>query len=136
MAKCVEELQVWQRAERLAREVFAATEEQGFRRHPRLVEQLNESADSVLCNLAEGFGQNTDRGFARFVAIARGSCNELRSHLAIAAIRRCISDDRRAALHQAADELSRMLTGLERYLLQCNRRRGDSCDNTVPKPTR
>jgi four helix bundle protein len=123
MAKCVEELQVWQRAETLAREVFAATEQPSFARHARLVEQVNESAASILANIAEGFGQGTDRAFAKFVGIARGSCNELRSHLAIASIRRCIPDDRRTALHHAADEISRMLTGLERYLLQSDRRR-------------
>jgi four helix bundle protein len=123
MAKCVEELQVWQRAEALARAVFAATESPAFARQPRLAEHVNESAASVLANIAEGFGQGSDRGFAKFVGIARGSCNELRSHLAIAAIRRCIPDDVRRGLHEAAEEISRMLTGLERYLLTSDRTR-------------
>jgi four helix bundle protein len=124
MAKCVEELQVWQRAEALVRAVFATTETAVFSRHLRLAEQVNESAGSILANIAEGFGQGSDRGFAKFVAIARGSSNELRSHLAVAAIRGCIPDDRRIELHAAADEISRMLTGLERYLLRSDRRRG------------
>jgi four helix bundle protein len=123
VAKCVEELQVWQRAEGLARAVFAITEAPAFLRHPRLADHVNESAASILANIAEGFGQGSDRGFAKFLAIARGSCNELRSHLAIAAIRRCLAEDRRSELHAAAEEISRMLTGLERYLLRSDRRR-------------
>jgi four helix bundle protein len=122
MAKSVTELQVWQRSEALARAVFAHTETAAFVRHPRLVEQLNDSAGSILANIAEGFGQGSDRSFARFLTIARGSCNEVRSHLAVAAIRQCISEDVRQALDSAADEVSRMLTGLERYLRRSDRK--------------
>jgi len=39
------------------------------------------------------------------------------------AIRRCGADEQRRELHVASDELSRMLTGLERYLLRSDRRR-------------
>jgi four helix bundle protein len=123
VAKCVEELQVWQRTHALATEVCAATEAVAFARYSRLVEQVNETAGSVLANIAEGFGQGSDRAFARFVGIARGSCNELRSHLAVAATRRCLTEDAHARLRDAAHEVSRMLTGLERYLVDSDRTR-------------
>lgn len=123
MAKCVEELQVWQRSEALVRAVSALTESPVFSRHTRLAEDINDTAASVLVNIAEGFGQATDRAFAKYVAIARGSCNELRSHLVVATIRRCLREERRIELHREAEEISRMLTGLERYLLRSDRRR-------------
>ena len=125
MAKSPEELQVWQRAEALAEAVFAETETPRFARYARLAEHINDSAGSVLRNIAEGFGQGSDRAFAKFVAIARGSCNEVRSQLAEAAIRRCITKERRRELHNAAEEISKMLTGLEQYLLECDRRAED-----------
>ncbi len=122
MAKRVEELQVWQRSGELAHAVFAATESSEFLDHPRLAQQLNDSAGSILANIAEGFGQASDRAFARFVAIARGSCNEVRSHLTIPVIRRCIPASLAAPMQQEADEISRMLTGFERYLLRSDRK--------------
>ena len=106
-----------------AKSDLAATQQPAFARHARLVEQVNDSADSVLSNIAEGFGQGSDRAFARFVGIAKGSCNELRSHLVVAAIRGCLLGDSQLRLNEAADEISRMLTGFERYLLASDRTR-------------
>ncbi len=122
MAKSVQELQVWQRAEALAREVFSITERPPFRSHQRLAEQLNDAAGSILANIAEGFAQTSDKGFARFLTIARGSCNEVRSHLAMATIRGCVAQDARHSVDRAADEINRMLTGLERYLRRSDRK--------------
>ena len=122
MAKCVEELQVWQRARALTVAIFAITEVSAFRRHPRLADQLNDAADSLLSNIAEGFGQPSDRGFARYLGLARGSCNEVRSHLTVAIIRRCVTSEHAAASLGDADEISRMLTGLIDYLNRSDRR--------------
>jgi four helix bundle protein len=122
MSKSPMELPVWRRGEELVRAVFAATQQPAFQRHPRLVDQLNDSAGSILANISEGFGQGSDRSFARFLTIARGSCNEVRSHLAVAAIRGCLSDDARRRLDSTAEEISRMLTGFERYLRQSDRK--------------
>ena len=123
MAKCVEELPVWQRALELAEAVFAMTEGRRFLRHPRLVEQLNDAADSMLSNIAEGFAQPTDRAFARYLGIAQGSCDEIRSHLAVAVMRRCAEADAAAVLRERSHEISRMLNGFSQYLLRCDRTR-------------
>ena len=99
------------------------TERRPFLRHPRLVEQLNDAADSMLVNIAEGFGQPTDRAFARYLGIAQGSCDEIRSHLTIAVIRRCAPADAVAVLQERSHEVSRMLNGFSKYLRRCDRKR-------------
>ena len=77
----------------------------------------------MLVNIAEGFGQPTDRAFARYLGIGQGSCDELRSHLTIAVIRRCAPADAVAVLQERSHEISRMLNGFSKYLLRCDRRR-------------
>ncbi len=46
-----------------------------------LADQLRRAARSVTANIAEGFERNTRGDFARFLAIAKGSAGEIRSHL-------------------------------------------------------
>lgn len=48
---------------------------------PGLADQLRRAARSVTANIAEGFERNTRGDFARFLAIAKGSAGEIRSHL-------------------------------------------------------
>jgi len=46
-----------------------------------LADQLRRATRSVTANIAEGFERNTRGDFARFLAIAKGSVGEIRSHL-------------------------------------------------------
>lgn len=121
MASRVEDLPIWRRARDLAAAVADAAERPAFTRQPRLAGQLNDAADSLLANIAEGFGQQSNQAFARYLAIARGSCNEIRSHLVIGEIRHCIPAADCHALCLEAEEISRMLTGFSRYLLRSSR---------------
>lgn len=64
-AKCVEESQVYQKALDAAVAVSALLESDGLRTDPRLRSQLGASSERVASLIAEGFGQKTDRHFAR-----------------------------------------------------------------------
>ena len=119
----VEELQVWQSARRFVEAVSALTRGSAFNRNLRLRDQIDNCADSILSNVSEGFGQGTDRAFARYLFIARGSCSEARAHLSVAEIRGCLSPEVGSALSQDADQIGRMLTGLINYLLRSDRKR-------------
>jgi four helix bundle protein len=66
--------------------------------------------------MAEGFGQATDRAFANYLAISRGSVLEAKSHLAVAVARKRIPADAYAPLGQEATELAKMLSAFIRYL--------------------
>jgi four helix bundle protein len=119
-ATCVEDLQVFQRAKLFVAAVFALTG--GFRADFWLGDQLNESAESIMSNISEGFRQATDRAFARYLTIAAGSAEEVRSHLAAAELRGQISEARSVELRCEAREIVNMLGGLVRYLRRSDRK--------------
>ncbi len=51
-----------------------------FERH----KQLSESSGNIPGHIGEGYGQGTDRQFAHYLCIARGSAQETRGHIATA----------------------------------------------------
>jgi four helix bundle protein len=119
----VEQLEVWQLAWRFVEAVSAETRHGPLSRDLRLRNQIDACADSLLANLSEGFEQGTDRGFARYLYIARGSSAEVRAHLAVAQVRGHLTSETADGLCQDAGQIVRMLTGLIDYLLQSDRKR-------------
>jgi four helix bundle protein len=119
----VEQLEVWQRAWRFVEAVSAMTRQGALSRDLRLRDQIGACADSLLSNLSEGFEQGTDRGFARYLYIARGSCAEVRAHLAVAQLRGHVIAATADGLREDAAQIVRMLTGLIDYLLRSDRKR-------------
>ena len=106
------ELEVWQLAMGLAKQVYALT--QGFPRDERfgLSSQLQRAAVSVPSNIAEGNARASLRDYARCVSIACGSVAELQTQLILASelsIERAIN---------SAERVSKMLHGLHRALLE------------------
>ena len=77
VARHFTELIVWQLGDQHRVEVFFLTKRAPFRADLKLRSQLDDAADSVCRNVAEGFGCKSDREFARFVRIARRSLNEV-----------------------------------------------------------
>jgi four helix bundle protein len=118
----LEDLQVWQRAVKLAAAVSALTATGRFSRDEPLRHQVDGAVGSLAANIAEGFGQGTDRAFANYLFIARGSANEVRTHLRVAAARGYLQEDTRAAVDRELEEIARMLGGPIRHLLRSNRK--------------
>jgi four helix bundle protein len=83
-ARSFTDLQFWQRARAWSREIFALTQVSPFARDERLVRQINDSSESVMANMAEGFGRGTQEEFISFLGYAIGSLDETQSHLCAA----------------------------------------------------
>lgn len=109
-----EDLEVWQRACRLTVDIF-----KGFRacREFTLKDQIQRAALSVPSNIAEGAERGSNKDFAHFLNIAKGSCGELRTQLYIARKLDLLSKSAFDALITESKELSAMLEGLRRSLL-------------------
>jgi len=58
-----------------------------------LISQMRRSALSIPSNIAEGAGRNSSKDFARFLAIAKGSCSELETQLEVSYRLRLIEED-------------------------------------------
>lgn len=122
VAKCVEELQVYQKALAAAHEISAILKRPCFQRDPRLRDQVADSSDAVPSLIADGFPQSTDRYFAQFLYRAKGESSETRTHLRVANGRNYISESELTELCARYDEVEKMLTGLIRHLERENRR--------------
>ncbi len=74
-----EDIQVWQRARELVREVYAISGRGAFARDTGLRDQIRRAAGSVMHNIAEGFDVGSDAEFIRFLGYARRSATEVQS---------------------------------------------------------
>ena len=79
--KRFEDLEVWQMARALAKDIYQITQQQNFLHEFRLKEQVKSSSGSVMDNIAEGFGRGSRLEFVQFLSIAKGSADELKSQL-------------------------------------------------------
>jgi four helix bundle protein len=95
---------------------------QGFINDFDLHKQLSESCGKIPGHIGEGFGQGTDRHFAHYLLIARGSALETRGHLATARQRDYISRDEEIAVSGLYQDLADMLSGFVAYLRRSDRR--------------
>src|ERR1043166_1291110 len=109
-----EDLEVWQRACRHAVDIFKT-----FRtcREFSLKDQIQRAGLSIPSNVAEGAEQGSNKDFAHFLNIAKGSCGELRTQLYIARKLDLVAKAGFEKLVAESKELSAMLEGLRRSVL-------------------
>lgn len=113
-----EKLEVWQRAIAFADEVYSVTRHFPADERFGLTNQMRRAAVSISSNLAEGSGRISKKDFARFVEIAAGSLYEVISQSHIGKNQGFLPSDDFERLYAAAEEQSRMLSGLRRSLLE------------------
>src|SRR6478609_7668551 len=111
------DLLIWQRARKWSKAIFRHTLTDKFARDRRLVEQINDSSESVMSNIAEGFGRGTQGEFVTFLGYALGSLNETQSHLAAAYDREYLPRDEYGALFQEGNEIRKMTVAFIRSMV-------------------
>jgi four helix bundle protein len=102
------DLLIWQRARAWSKRIFFLTRREPFCHDRRLVEQINDSSESVMSNIAEGFGRGTQGEFITFLGYALGSLNETQSHLAAAFDREYLAKEEFGELFQEGTEIRKM----------------------------
>jgi len=79
-------------------------------------DQLCRAAVSVMSNIAEGFSRRTDKEFAHFLDIARGSCGEVQSLLYVALDVEYVSQPVFQQLFSSASATAALIHGFASYL--------------------
>ncbi|HXJ94344.1 MAG TPA: four helix bundle protein [Terriglobia bacterium] len=111
-----EDIQAWEKARQLVREVYRVSAVGKFQRDYGLRDQICRAAVSSMSNIAEGFARKTGREFARFLDVARGSAIEVQSLLYVSLDVGYISADEFKILHELADEVISLVSGFTTYL--------------------
>ena len=114
--KKFEDLESWKKARQLTNKIYEATAEGSFTRDFGLKDQIRRASISILSNIAEGFERGGDKEFLQFLAVAKGSCGEVRAQLYIAADQGYLSQDSFERLFNSANEIGRLISGLMKYL--------------------
>ena len=113
-----EELEAWQRARELTRVVYECSRSAALAKDVALRDQIRRAAVSVMSNIAEGFERDGDREFLQFLAVAKGSCGEVRAQLYAALDQEYVTEEEFAKASEVATDTSRLIAGLMRYLRQ------------------
>jgi four helix bundle protein len=109
-------LLVWQRAMQLALAVYRGTTDFPKGEQFGLISQMRRAAVSVPSNIAEGKERQSDKDFARFVAMALGSLAELETQLLLSGDLGYLAGPGLQTLLEQADEVGKMLRGLQKTL--------------------
>jgi four helix bundle protein len=118
MAHRIDELPVFSYAQEFAASVTAILARSGLRRNSKVYEQIVDANESILANMDEGFDQESDDGFAKFLYYSKGTLAEVMRRLRRAAANGQISREDLATLDSKAEQLGRMLGGFIKYLRQ------------------
>ena len=111
-----EKLEVWRKSIDFADFIYTATRNFSDAERFGLTSQMRRAAVSISSNIAEGTSRHSPTDYARFLEIATGSVFEVVSQSFIAHRQGFLSEENRQKLYAAAEEQSRMLSGLRRSL--------------------
>ena len=81
-------------------------------------DQIRRATISIGSNIAEGFERGGDKEFVQFLAVAKGSCGEVRSQLYVALDQGYIDSEQFKQIYEKLVETSRLIGGLMKYLQQ------------------
>jgi four helix bundle protein len=111
-----EDIQAWQRARLLNRQIYQVTGNGTFAADFSLKDQIRRAGILIMLNIAEGFARHSHKEFRQFLFIAHGSAAEVQSALYIALDQDYISESDFKALYQKTEEVSKMIAGFIKYL--------------------
>ncbi|MCB9227860.1 MAG: four helix bundle protein [Chitinophagales bacterium] len=75
------DLKIWMKGIELVKEIYSVTSTFPSEENFGLKQQLRRCAVSIPSNIAEGWGRHTNKQFANFLYISRGSLMELETQI-------------------------------------------------------
>ena len=114
-----EDLECWKEARILVNMVYKAIQlSEKFKRDFRLRDQVTAAAVSSMSNIAEGFSRHSNKEFAQFLFISKGSVSEVQSIFYIALDQDYIAKEVFENVYLQAEKVSKLVSGLINYLLK------------------
>ena len=114
--KRFEDIQAWQKARELVREIYQVRAIGPLSKDFSLRDQLCRAAVSSMSNIAEGFSRMSEKDFAHFLDISRGSVLEVQSLPYVALDVGYIEKSQFERLYGLAEETTSLIVGFTSYL--------------------
>ena len=112
----IEDMDVFKKAHKITIEIYGITRAFPQDEKFALVSQMRRAAYSIPSNLMEGGHRLNKKEYRQFVGIAKGSVGELKYFLLLSKDLAYIPERKYLILHESAEELSKMLSGLIKSL--------------------
>ncbi len=109
IAKTFEDLIAWQKAKQLGITIYLKVPQQ---KDYNFYDQIKRAGLSISNNIAEGFGRKSQKDFKRFLQIALGSTNEVKSMVLVVKVIGIIDQNLAKELEEMATEVTKILIGL------------------------
>ena len=111
-------LEVWQRSMELVKTIYELTKEFPKEETYGLSSQMQRSAVSIPCNIAEGAARRSKAELLHFLSIAQGSLSELDTQLEVAYMLGYIDEEKRKETLDEITTIFKLLSGLIRSVKQ------------------
>jgi four helix bundle protein len=111
-----EDLEIWQLARQLAKEIFQLTQGGKLSKDFSLKDQMNRSAGSIMDNIAEGYGRGSRLEFVQFLSITTGSADELKSQLYRCNDKNYITNEEFECFYEKTNAVYKKTNGFIKYL--------------------
>lgn len=111
-----EDLEIWQLARTLAKEIFILTQTGKLAKDFALKDQMNRSAGSIMDNIAEGYGRGSRLEFVQFLSFSTGSADELKSQLYRCLDKDYITKEGFDDLYEKTNAIYKKVNGFIKYL--------------------
>ncbi|MCC5790751.1 MAG: four helix bundle protein [Opitutales bacterium] len=116
-----EDIESWQIARELTREIYSATKAGAFAKDYGLKDQITRASGSIMHNIAEGFDGGSNAEFVKFLRYAQRSATEVQSQLYVALDQSYITESQFKELYDQAAHARAKIGGFIAYLLRSNR---------------
>ncbi len=131
--KKFEEIEAWQTARDLTRQVYSISNTGAFSRDFGLRDQMRRASVSIMSNIAEGFESRTSGLFLEFLGRAKGSAGELRAQLYVASDADYLTKEQFTSLCALCEKCSGQISGFSSYLESLPRHKRSG--SPAPKPS-
>ena len=118
--KVFEEIEAWQNARELTKEIYKISDENRFSKDWPLRDQIRRAGISIMSNIAEGFDSGFKGEFLRFLNIAKRSASEVQSQLYVALDQEYIKKAEFDLIYSRSTSIRKQISGFIRYLKDFN----------------
>ena len=113
MRQTYKDLNVYKKSDTLVLDMYQITNKLPIEERFGLISQIKRASLSIPLNIAEGYGKRSSTmEFKRYLAMAKGSCNELQVLLDLCNDLEYISQEEHKTISERYDEVGKMLYGM------------------------